>query len=63
MKNTNKVYYKCIHCGDVIYYNTHKKLIFCNCNKMGIDGCEYYVRIIGNEVDYRVIRLKNSFIV
>lgn len=48
-------HYKCKHCGDEIFWNTHKKLTYCKCGKIAIDGCEYYVRIIGDEGDYDVI--------
>ena len=51
-----EIYYKCIHCGDEIYWNTHKNLTFCKCKKIAIDGCEYYVRINGNEGDYKIIK-------
>ncbi len=58
-KNTVKLkketYYKCIHCGDEIFWNTHKKLTYCKCKKIWVDGCEYYVRTGGNEKDCRVI--------
>lgn len=51
-----ETYYKCIHCGDEIYWNTHKNLTYCKCKKIAIDGCEYYVRINGNDEDYRTIK-------
>lgn len=59
MKATIKVkkdlYYKCMHCKTEIFWNTHKSLTFCKCKKISVDGCEYYVRINGNEEDYKVI--------
>jgi hypothetical protein len=51
-----EAYYKCNHCGDEIFWNTQKKLTFCKCKKIAIDGCEYYVRIIGNKEDYKIIK-------
>ena len=54
-KIKNDLYYKCIHCGDEIFWNTQKSLIFCKCKKISVDGCEYYVRISGNAEDYKVI--------
>ncbi|OHB19041.1 MAG: hypothetical protein A2666_04370 [Parcubacteria group bacterium RIFCSPHIGHO2_01_FULL_47_10b] len=48
-------YYKCIHCGDEIFWNTHKRYTSCSCGKIAIDGCEDYVRIIGNERDYEEV--------
>ena len=50
-KNNNGPYYKCTHCGDEIYWNTHKKMIMCKCGALGVDGCEFYMRLIGNEAD------------
>ena len=54
-KIEGETYYKCTHCGDEIFWNTHKKLTYCKCKKIWIDGCENYVRIGGNEEDYKVI--------
>ena len=51
-----EIYYKCTHCGDEIYWNTHKNLTFCSCKKIAIDGCQYYIRIIGSTGDYKVIK-------
>jgi len=51
-----QTYYKYIHCDDEIYWNTHKSMTYCKCKKIAIDGCEYYVRIIGNDVDYKIIK-------
>lgn len=51
-----EIHYKCARCGDKIYWNTHKKLTFCQCEKIAIDGCKYYVRINGNEDDYKIIK-------
>ena len=60
--------YKCTHCGDEIFWNTHKKLTYCKCKKIWIDSCEDFtpldmklsngvnVRIGGKEEDYKVIR-------
>ena len=50
-----QTYYRCKKCGDEIYWNTHKKMTSCKCGNIAIDGCEYYVRIIGNEKDYELI--------
>lgn len=46
-----ETYYKCVKYGDEIYWNTHKKMTFCKCGSLGVDGCEYCVRLIGNEAD------------
>ena len=49
-------YYQCLICGAEIYWNTRKQLTSCTCGAISIDGCEEYIRILGNERDYRVIR-------
>jgi len=55
-KTKKETYYKCTHCGDEIFWNTHKKLTHCNCKKISVDGCEDYIRIGGNEEDRKVIK-------
>ena len=56
-----EAYWKCKKCGDEIYWNTRKKMIMCKCGALGVDGCEYYFRLIGNESDReRVMRHKKS---
>ena len=55
-KTKEETYYKCTHCGDEIFWNTHKKLTHCNCKKISVDGCEDYIRIGGNEEDRKVIK-------
>ena len=47
--------YKCAHCGDEIFWNTHRKLIECKCKKIWVDGCEDYVRIGGTKKDCEVV--------
>ncbi len=42
-------YFKCKKCGDEIYWNTHKRVIYCKCDALGVDGCEDYVRLLGDE--------------
>ncbi len=54
-KPKKETYYRCKKCGDEIYWNTHKKMTYCKCGAIAIDGCEYYVRINGNEKDYEKI--------
>lgn len=54
------IYYKCRKCSDEIVWNTHKKLIFCSCKSIGVDGCKEYVRLIGNEEDIEVINKVHS---
>ena len=55
-KNKKETYYKCTHCGDEIFWNTNKRLVSCRCGKIYVDGCEFYVRIGGDEKDYKVIK-------
>jgi len=55
-KTKKEIHYRCKKCGDEIYWNTHKKLTHCNCKKISVDGCEDYVRVGGNEGDYKVIK-------
>ena len=55
-KTKEETCYKCTHCGDEIFWNTHKKLTHCNCKKICVDGCEDYIRIGGNEEDRKVIK-------
>ena len=50
-KTKKETYYRCKKCGDEIYWNTHKKMTFCKCGVLGVDGCKFYVRLIGNEAD------------
>lgn len=59
-KPKKEIHFKCKKCGDEIYWNTHKKMIHCKCGALGVDGCEYYVRTIGNEVDREIIKKKHE---
>ena len=56
-KETKKeIHYRCKKCGDEIYWNTHKSMTYCKCGALGVDGCEFYVRLIGNEADREEIK-------
>ncbi len=55
-----EIHFKCKKCGDEIYWNTHKKMVMCKCGALGVDGCEYYVRTIGNEADREIIRKEHE---
>jgi peptide methionine sulfoxide reductase MsrB len=48
-KETKKTYYQCKTCGDEIFSDTKKVMTWCGCGAMGIDGCEGYIRIIGDK--------------
>lgn len=54
-KMKNDSYVECQKCGDKIPKNTHKKLVYCKCETIAVDGCEYYTRIIGNEGTYKIV--------
>ncbi len=55
-KTKEETYYKCTHCEDEIFWNTHKKLIGCKCKAIYVDGCEDYVLVGGDKGDYEVIK-------
>ncbi|MFY9484060.1 MAG: hypothetical protein WAP74_00345 [Patescibacteria group bacterium] len=55
-KTKEETYYKCVHCGDEIYWNTHKSMTYCKCGGLGVDGCEFYVRLIGDEKNREEIK-------
>jgi len=55
-KTKKETYYKCTHCRDEIFWNTHKKMTPCKCGAISIDGCVDYVRVIGNKEDYTQIQ-------
>ena len=55
-KIKKEIHYRCKKCGDEIYWNTRKKMIMRKCVALGVDGCEFYVRLIGNEADREEIK-------
>ena len=56
-KTKKETYHKCAHCKDEIFWNTNKKVTYCKCKKIWVDGCEDYIRIGGDrdKGDYEVI--------
>lgn len=54
-KEVKKIYWKCKTCGDEIFSNTKKVMAWCSCGAMGIDGCEGYIRIIGDKKNAELI--------
>lgn len=46
---------RCKHCGTTLPDDTQKKLVYCRCKKIAVDGCEYYCRVIGDEKDWEDI--------
>lgn len=55
MENQREVYWKCKKCGNEIYWNTHKQMTYCKCGALGVDGCEDYVRLLGDEKNHEKI--------
>lgn len=53
---TQASYIKCKKCGTKIFGNTHKKMTPCACGAVEVDGCEDYVRVLGNKEDYVEIK-------
>ena len=56
VETKKETYFKCKKCGDEIYWNTHKKLTYCKCGALGVDGCEDHVRLIGDEKNHEEIK-------
>ena len=54
------IYYECLKCGDRIYYDTNKKMVYCKCKAIAIDGCEFYTRINGNKEDYKSVYINED---
>ena len=54
-KIEKKIYIKCKKCGDEIFGDTQKRMTDCKCGAIAVDGCEDYVRVIGEEGDYEEI--------
>jgi hypothetical protein len=52
---TTESFYKCKKCGDVIPANTNKNLTTCKCGALAVDGCEDYVRFIGDQEDWETV--------
>ena len=55
MTTAKETYYKCKKCGDEVYWNTHKKYTQCSCGALAVDGCEDYVRVIGDKDSYQEV--------
>ena len=60
MKECDKVKIQCLHCQQVLQPDGYGTYIPCRCGKCAVDGKydkagEGYIRIIGNDEDYRVI--------
>ncbi|MDA2935970.1 hypothetical protein MYX06_02025 [Patescibacteria group bacterium AH-259-L05] len=55
-KTDKETYYKCRKCGDEIYWNTRKQMTWCKCKTIAVDGCEFYVRLTGDEKNFKEIQ-------
>jgi len=55
VKTKKKTYIRCKKCGEEIFSNTHKKITYCKCESVAVDGCDDYIRIIGEKNNYRTI--------
>lgn len=42
----------CNHCQAAIATNTNSKMIYCECERVAVDGNEHYCRVIGDAEDY-----------
>lgn len=51
-----ETYIKCAKCGDEIFGDTRKKMTYCTCKAIAVDGCEDYIRIIGTNENYEIIQ-------
>lgn len=54
------IYVKCNTCGDMIPLNTDGELIFCDCEDIGVDGNEFYFRVLGHEGSYSFVEETDS---
>ena len=52
IETKKEFYIKCVKCSDEISSNTHKRMIYCGCKAIYVDGCERYTRIGGDKENY-----------
>lgn len=38
--------------------DTDKKMTFCSCKAIAVDGCKYYTRIVGDQNDWKAIHIE-----
>ena len=52
--NQNKAgtYIKCKKCDTLIHSDTKKKMTPCKCGAIEVDGCDEYVRVVGDKDKY-----------
>lgn len=58
IKKKVEMYIKCLKCGEEIKGDTNKKMIPCKCGTIEVDGCEFYIRIIGDKKNSKIVRRK-----
>ncbi len=58
IKKKVEMYIKCLKCGEEIKGDTNKKMVDCKCGAIGVDGCEFYIRIIGDKKNSKIVRRK-----
>jgi len=56
-KSKYETYCECLKCGDKIPMDTNKQMASCKCKAVAVDGCEFYTRIIGDEKDWKEVRI------
>jgi len=54
-KTKKQTFIKCKKCGDEIFGDTKKKMTYCKCKSISVDGCEDYVRVNGDKENYEII--------
>ena len=53
---TKKItFVRCKKCGDEIFGDTKKKMTYCKCKSICVDGCDDYVRVSGDKKNYEEI--------
>ena len=58
LKNTTHL--QCTHCNVIIHSSYSGEYVSCKCGKIGIDQTEFYIRMIGNEGDYLVVKQEDN---
>jgi hypothetical protein len=51
------IYIECLKCGHKIHYDTDKKMTYCKCQAIAVDGCEFYCRVKGDAENYKIIHI------
>lgn len=54
-KTKKQTFIKCKKCSDEIFGDTKKKMIYCKCQSISVDGCEDYIRVNGDKENYEII--------